>query len=125
GVAEQLDQVLAGAGLAGQHRADPLEPGAPFLAVLRGTTVVLWHVSVGPVRPGWAAGTVYRDCGGAPSRPRGSQIRIPDPQPRQDLPLQLFHALGLTLVLVVPAEQVQDAVDGQVGVVVVERLALF
>src|SRR3546814_20712430 len=36
-----------------------------------------------------------------------------------------FHAVGLARVLVVPAEQVQDAVHGEVGVVVVGPLALL
>src|SRR3546814_7390873 len=49
-------------------------------------------------------------------------VGVADAQPGEDLPLQRLHAVGFACVLVVPAEQVQGAVDGEVGVVVVEPL---
>src|SRR3546814_731424 len=52
-------------------------------------------------------------------------VGVADAQPGEDPPLQRLHAVGFACVLVVPAEQVQGAVDGEVGVVVVEPLALF
>src|SRR3546814_12701443 len=58
-------------------------------------------------------------------RRSGVQVRIGDAQPGEDLPLQRLHAVGLAWVLVVPAQQVQDAVHGEVGVVVVGPLALL
>ena len=54
GIAEQFDQIFTGAGLAGQHRADALQPAPPpFVVLLRGTTVVLGH-GVSATPGGWA-----------------------------------------------------------------------
>ncbi len=54
-----------------------------------------------------------------------SEVGILDAQLGQDVAFELLHGLGLAFVLVVPAEQVQGAVDGEVGVVGGQRLALF
>src|SRR5690606_615667 len=64
-------------------------------------------------------------AGGHGSVPPLGGVGIGQAEAGQDLPLQLLHGLGLLLVLVVPAQQVQGAGDGQVGVVRRQRLALF
>src|SRR3546814_1235923 len=40
-------------------------------------------------------------------------VAVADAQPGEDLPLLRLHAVGFACVLVVPAEQVQGAVDGE------------
>ena len=45
-------------------------------------------------------------------------IRISDTEHGKDLALECFHVFGIVIVLVIIAEQMQGAVNGQVGVVV-------
>src|SRR5690606_22499541 len=115
-VAQQLDQVVAGAGLAGDGGTEPFQPAAPSLRSLLGrfggaTTVVLGHCSKCLIlkTPSGAAGPVYRVRGDGPNRRAGpgrrsGTVRQPigvfDPQPGQDLALELLHRLGLAAVAV-------------------------
>ena len=62
-----------------------------------------WHISVG----------------GGPRR-----VRVRHREAPENPALQAFHLFGVAVVLVVIAEQVQKPVDGEVGQVVAERLAL-
>src|SRR5690606_36120023 len=66
-----------------------------------------------------------RGPGRAPAGLVGQQVGVIDPQPGQDLALELLHGLGLAVVAVVPAQQVQHAVHGEVGVVGGKRRALL
>src|SRR5690606_32525633 len=78
GVAQQLDQVVAGAGLAGDGGTEPFQPAAPSFRSLLGrfggaTTVVLGHCSKCLIlkTPSGAAGPVYRVRGDGPNRRAG------------------------------------------------------
>src|SRR5690606_22823670 len=56
--AQQLDQVFAGAGFAGDGRTEPFQPTAPLLRALGGaTTVVLGHCSKCLLRKSPVAGS--------------------------------------------------------------------
>src|SRR5690606_10476863 len=79
---------------------------------------------------GGGRGEGQEQGGGGEARGHGSvpalgRVRVRQPQAGEDLPLQLFHGLGLLVVLVVPAQQVQGAVHGEVGVVRGQGLALL
>ena len=63
-------------------------------------------------------------AGGLPDA-SGHEIGVLDPQAGEDLAFQLFHADRVGLVLVVPAEQMQGTVHGQVRVVRDQQLLLF
>ena len=52
------------------------------------------------------------------------RVRIGDRQTPENPALQAFHLFGVAVVLVVITEQMQKSVDGEVGQMVVERLAL-
>src|SRR5690606_29185152 len=60
-----------------------------------------------------------------PARISSVQVGVVEAQPGQDFTLQHLHRLGLALVLVVAAQQVQHPVHGQVGIVGGRQLALF
>src|SRR3546814_1274376 len=75
--AQQFDQVVAGGRFAGQHRADAVQPRAPFFGDLgggEGTTVVLWHCSLVSARMGHG-GSLARLGGGLVKR-RSEERRV-------------------------------------------------
>ena len=57
-------------------------------------------------------------CGGA------RRVRVGHREAPEDPALQPFHLFGVAVVLVVIAEQMQKSVDGEVGEMMAERLAL-
>ena len=133
-VAQQLDQVLAGGRLAGQHRADAVEPGTALgWAFGRWVaTVVLGH--------GLRASALWQ-------RGKSSAAAVGSGEPPPPASVRAIQRFGVGILdaesrrgsrapaapctrprassLVVPAEQVQGAVDGEVGVVGEQRLLLF
>src|SRR5271156_1474261 len=52
------------------------------------------------------------------------RIRIGNAELRQDLRLQGFHDFGVGIALVIVADQVQEAVDGEMAEMMIERLLL-
>ena len=70
-------------------------------------------------RPGASdSGMVLFSCGGA------RRVRVGHREAPENPALQAFHLFGVAVVLVVIAEQMQKSVDGEVGKMVAERLAL-
>ncbi len=56
-----------------------------------------------------------------PSRSR-SRIGIGNAELRKNLPFEIFHGLGVVVVLVIVADQMQEAVHRQMAQVMIERL---